>query len=252
MATVCELSAPWANFMVGPRHGPGVCRRCFNLTDGYHFCYACTHQPSVLDLIAPISYSIAHEQLHHALASYKRLRGDAGRRLSVQLAAVLWRFLAEHERCVADSIGIEAFSIVATVPSGDEERDGSHPLRWMVGEAVGPTRPRHRRLLRRSTLDVAPRTFSPAKFSPTESLSGEPVLLIDDTWTTGANAQSAAAALKTAGAGRVAAVVIGRHLNRDWSQNDQHLRRLAAFDWNECALCATALRASATPPRVPA
>ena len=64
------------------------------------------------------------------------------------------------------------------------------------------------------------------------------MLLIDDTWTTGANAQSAAAALKDAGAGTVAAVVIGRHLNRDWHENDLRLRALGeSFDWEHCALC---------------
>jgi orotate phosphoribosyltransferase len=64
------------------------------------------------------------------------------------------------------------------------------------------------------------------------------VLLIDDTWTTGASAQSAAAVLKQAGARTVAAVVIGRHLNRGWHENDQRLRRLPRpFDWSRCAFC---------------
>ena len=64
------------------------------------------------------------------------------------------------------------------------------------------------------------------------------MLLIDDTWTTGASAQSAAAALKAAGAGPVAAVVIGRHLNREWHENDRRLRGITRpFDWSRCALC---------------
>jgi hypothetical protein len=74
----------------------------------------------------------------------------------------------------------------------------------------------------------------------TGALDGEPVLLIDDTWTTGASAQSAAATLKKAGSGPVAAVVIGRHLNRDWGENDRRLRSLPTpFDWNRCAHCET-------------
>ena len=69
-------------------------------------------------------------------------------------------------------------------------------------------------------------------------LASEPVLLIDDTWTTGANAQSAAAALKRAGAGPVAAVVIGRHLNRGWGSNDSQLNGLPKpFDWDHCVRC---------------
>jgi hypoxanthine-guanine phosphoribosyltransferase len=40
-------------------------------------------------------------------------------------------------------------------------------------------------------------------------------LVIDDTWTTGARAQSVAYALKTAVAKAVAIVVLGRHVNPD-------------------------------------
>ena len=237
MATVRELSEPYANFMLGPQRGPGVCTRCFNLTDGYEHCYACTRQGGVLDAMAPISYSVAHEQLHHALATYKRWTGPAARRLAVQLAAVLWRYLDAHEPCLARVAGVHSFPIVTTVPAGDVERDREQPLRWMVGEAIGITRRRYARLLRRSSDDVVPRSFSPDRYVAETSLSSEPVLLIDDTWTTGASAQSAAAALKAAGAGVVAAVVIGRHVNREWHENDRRLRALPRFDWGRCALC---------------
>jgi hypothetical protein len=247
MATVRELSAPYENFMLRPQRGPGVCARCFNLTDGYQHCYACTRQEAVLDGIAPISYSVAHEQLHHALATYKRWSGPAARRLATQLAAVLWRYLDSHEPCLARVAGAESFPIVTTVPSGEAARDGEHPLRWMVGEAIRITRGRHVRLLRRSSHPAAPRCFSPDRYIAERSLSGEPVLLIDDTWTSGASAQSAAATLKAAGAGVVGAVVIGRHVNREWHENDRRLRALPRFDWGHCALCVPA-----APPSPPA
>ena len=73
MPTVGELSALYENFMLGPRRGPDVCGTCFNFTAGYARCYACAHGQPMLDAVAPISYSVAREQLHHALASYKRL-----------------------------------------------------------------------------------------------------------------------------------------------------------------------------------
>jgi hypothetical protein len=38
----------------------------------------------------------------------------------------------------------------------------------------------------------------------------------------------------------VAAVVIGRHVNRNWHENDRRLRALPRFDWGRCALCAPA------------
>jgi hypothetical protein len=65
------------------------------------------------------------------------------------------------------------------------------------------------------------------------------VLLIDDMWTSGASAESAAAALRAAGARSVAGMVIGRHVNRGFHHNDARLRRIAeeAFDFEHCVLC---------------
>jgi hypothetical protein len=246
MPSVAELSALYENVLLGPRRGPDACGTCFNFTAGYVRCYACAHGEPKLDAVVPISYSVAREQLHHALASYKRLDGDVARRLGAILAAILWRFLADHEPCVARAAHTHGFDIVTTVPSGNRDRDERHPLRWIVGELVGPTQERHQRLLRRSPTDVPPRTFDQQKFEAIAALTGQSVLLIDDTWTTGSSAQSAAAALKAAGAGPIAALVIGRHLNREWHENDRRIRGIARpFDWAECALCAEPL----APPR---
>ncbi len=237
MPTVHELSAPYENYMVVPRPGPSVCRICCTFTDGFNRCFVCAHTEQWADAVAPISYSIAGEQLHHELASYKRLTGEVARRLTAQLASVLWRFLDLHERCVAAAAHTSAFEVVTTVPSGDRARDEGHPLRRIVGELVGPTRERHERLLERSDRPAAGRGFSADKYVATSGLHRQAVLLIDDTWTTGANAQSAAAALKAAGAGPVGVVVIGRHIKRDWQDNDRRLRALARpFDWGRCAL----------------
>jgi predicted amidophosphoribosyltransferase len=237
--TVGELSALYENVLLGPRRGPDVCATCFNFTAGYARCWACAHGHPTLDAVAPISYSVAREQLHHALASYKRLNGDVARRLQAILAAILWRFLQSHEPCVARAADAKRFNLVTTVPSGDPARDERHPLRTIVGELVAPTRERHQRLLRRTNTETEPRYFSESKFEALHRVDGQSVLLIDDTWTTGASAQSAAAALKAAGAERVAAVVIGRHLNRGWHENDRRIRGIARpFEWQACALCA--------------
>lgn len=239
MPTVGELTAIYGNFMLPPRRGPSVCRTCFNLTDGYTHCYACAHSENHIDVVAPISYSVAREQLHHALASYKRLNGEVARRLTAELAAVLWRHLELHEGCIADAGGVDRFPLVTSVPSSDRARDEHHPLRRIVSKLAAPTRDRYARLLARTDTDIGPRTFHPDKFEAIRQLDGEPVLLIDDTWTTGTSAQSAAATLKRAGSGPVAAVVIGRHLNRAWHENDHRLRVITGpFDWTRCALCA--------------
>jgi hypothetical protein len=241
MPTVAELSEPYGNFMLGPRRGVDVCSACFNLIDGYGDCYACAHGGPPVDAMAPISYSVSGEQLHHALVSYKRLWGAPARHFEFGLAAVLWRYLAVHESCLSRAAGAgpNAFALVTTVPSSSRERARTHPLEPLVAELVGPARGRYARLLDRSDAPAAPHRFCPAKYAAGRELAGRSVLLIDDTWTTGANARSAAAALKAAGAGPVAALVIGRFVNRDWHHNDRRLRDLAQpFDWSRCALCA--------------
>jgi hypothetical protein len=249
MPTVDELTEPYGNFMLAPVRGPGVCDVCLTFTDGYPRCYTCARTPQALDALAPISYSVGAGQLHHVLAAYKRHDREAGRALSTQLAAVLWRFLSNHEGCVAQAAGVASFDLVATVPSGHDERDASHPLRWIVSEAVGPTRDRHRRLLGRSGVAVVPHEFDPRRYEVADRLPESAVLIIDDTWTTGANVQSAATALKEAGARTVAAVVIGRHLNREWRQNERRLGALdRRFDWTTCAYCDPA---SASPAGLP-
>src|SRR5436309_3451896 len=164
MPTVGELSALYENVLLAPRRGPDVCGVCFNFTAGYSRCYACAHGQPVFDALVPISYSVAREQLHHALASYKRLDGDVARRLQAILAAVLWRFLAKHEQCLANAANTERFQIVTTVPSGDATRDDRHPLRHIVGDLIVPIRDRHHRILKRAATEATIRTFSPTKF----------------------------------------------------------------------------------------
>lgn len=238
MSSVEELSAAYANFMLRPQPGPAVCAHCFDLTDGGTRCRHCAHGAAFADAMAAVSYSIGGEQLHHALAGYKRYSGTPGRYFIASLAAVLWRHLDDHEACLARAAGVDAFDLVTTVPSSDATRDATHRLHGLVGQLVTPVRPRYARLLRRTDTAVTPHRFHPERYAATADLRTRTVLLIDDTWTTGANAQSAAAALKAAGAERVAALVIGRYVNREWAHNDRQLRRLPLpFDWGRCALC---------------
>ena len=59
-------------------------------------------------------------------------------------------------------------------------------------------------------------------------VAGADVLVVDDTWVSGGSAQSAAVALKLAGARRVAIVVIGRHVNPDDPRSARFLADLPA------------------------
>jgi hypothetical protein len=237
MTQLSDLSAVYANFMLGPQRGPGVCSGCFDLIGEARGCDRCGHFGGWVDAAAPISYSVAGGRLHQALTGYKRLSGPLADSLAAGLAAVLWRQLEGHEDCLARAAGVGGFDVVTTVPSSDCSRQDCHPLQRLVGELVAPVRPRYERLLRRTGAAVTPHQFTIHKYEAIRELEGRSVLLVDDTWTTGANAQGAAAALKRAGARTVAAVVIGRYVNRDHGQNDRQLRALPPFDWSACAWC---------------
>ena len=235
--------------LLSPRYGLGVCPRCLNLTDAAGLCRACRATEHHLAAVIPISYSVGGEWLHHLIACYKR---DADPSVPDALAALTRLcevFVSIHEGCVAAAAGASEFQIVTTVPSGDPSRDVHHPLRRIVGELAAPTRDRYERLLVSSGTPAVSRVFDPGRYQATRTLDGEAVLLIDDMWTSGASAQSAAATLLAAGASTVAAVVFARHLNRGWHENDLRLRRLARdrFDVGRCVICAGA-RPSATKP----
>jgi hypothetical protein len=69
------------------------------------------------------------------------------------------------------------------------------------------------------------------------------VLLLDDSWVSGASAQSASAALKLAGAGRVAIMVLGRHLSPADPRAGPLIARLTPvpYDPSMCAVHAPGL-----------
>lgn len=101
-------------------------------------------------------------------------------------------------------------SAVAVVPSG-QGRPGAHPLVPVVRSCLD---------LPLVQLTIAPgvihtRGVDLDWLRVTGSVAGGDVLVVDDTWVSGGSAQSAAAALKLAGARRVAIVVLGRHVNPD-------------------------------------
>ena len=235
--------------LLAPRRGPGVCPRCLNLTGAAGLCRACRANEQHLTAVAPISYSVGGEWLYHLIVSYKRDADPSVIDSVARLAMLCEDFVSHHERCVANASGVDRFDLVTTVPSGDPLRDLHHPLRRIVGDLATPTRARYERLLVRSDTPVIPRVFDPARYRSTRALDGESVLLIDDLWTSGASAESAAAALLASGAGTVSAVVIARHLNRGWHDNDLHLRSLArrGFHPGICVLCASGKPLTTTP-----
>ena len=97
----------------------------------------------------------------------------------------------------------------ACVVPSSRGRPGPHPLQALLGGFLA---------MPWTVLHIQPgagqwaRGLDPGRFRAPGPLTGAAVLLLDDTWTSGGSAQSAAVALKHAGAGPVATVVLGRHV----------------------------------------
>jgi hypothetical protein len=250
VVTVGQLTAPYENYLV-PVLGdePGVCSVCATSVLGdFARCYQCHRTqatlPASADIVVPIALAIKGGQLAHELSAYKNSTSlTARRRLRLGLAAVLWRWLSLHERCLSNQLGIGPFPLVTHVPSTSGRYED--PVQPIIEHMVGATRDRYEALLTANPEVPYGREARADRYHARVRMRGEPVLLIDDTWTTGGHAQSAAAALKTAGAGPVSVVVIGRHFSmrqpdpRYQESAEQYVKRAQArgWQWNRCRLC---------------
>ena len=188
MPTVGELTAIYGNFMLNPRRGPGVCRTCFNFTDGYDRLLrvrARRDRPRRRRADLLQRRARAAPPRPRELQAPERRGRTAGSR--AELAAVLWRHLAAHEALRRGTPrGVDRF----------RARDDGPVRRPRARRASSAATDRRqaRRADARSptsgcsrapTSTSAARTFDPDKFEAIRQLDGEPVLLIDDTWTTG-------------------------------------------------------------------
>ena len=242
--TVEEASEAYQEGMRNvPPVGDGICATCHTFVNpAFSTCYPCGHQPANLDVVVPITYSMHGGQMHDALRYYKDGVAQVRRHHSVRLAAILWRFIANHENCVARAGETDGFELVTSVPSTTPERDEAGHLRRLIGWCE-PLSERYERVLR-ATGEAPGRGYDERRYRVEGDVDGLSVLLIDDTWVAGGHAQSAAASLRAERAARVSLVVIGRHLQPTWepfagtSSAELFEAMPHEFDWGHCPVCA--------------
>ena len=218
MSDVWEIlrRLPPSLYPLEPRHRPGICPNICSVCrgparPGFARCYQCGRHDLVgrgllADAVVPISYAVKGTPFAADLWRYKAWRApSAAARTSV--LALLLVFLHDHGACVWRHAGMPPPSRLAVVPTGCG-RPGPHPLLELAAAYLR---------LPVTGLVIRPgeqgRDPNVNRFTAERATAGACVLLLDDTWVSGASAQSAAAALKRAGARRVAVVVLGRHLD---------------------------------------
>lgn len=245
MATVEEFTDPFAAaYTPPPKAGAGICDICHNAPfAGHTRCWSCgqsvagvTHP---LTLVIPISLYGIPSQLHSVLANYKRSPDARVRQLHrLQVGATLHRFIRDHGKHIRATAGID-WSRITIVPS-KRTRSEPHALEEAIRLSRTLLRPQYEPLLEPWEPErIARAQSSDRGFRAVRALHGERVLLIDDTFTTGASFQSAASALAFGGAQVVAGVVLGRVIRPEFSPEMQSLwdeQRAIPFDFDICCL----------------
>jgi hypothetical protein len=238
-------------YPVAPPAGQASCVVCRGpVRPGYARCYQCgLHRRWVTtsraaagpgrdllaDAVVPICYAVKGTDYAAALWRYKSWPAPSASARTVLLALLL-AFLNDHGGCVWRCAGMPFPDLLAVVPTGFG-RPGPHPLLGLVSPYL--------------RLPLIPLAIRPGeqgrdlrvdRFVVGRPATGASVLLLDDSWVSGASAQSAAAALKLAGARRVATVLLGRHINPADPGAGPFAARLPVrpYDPSSCAVHQTA------------
>ncbi|MCW2626062.1 phosphoribosyltransferase [Mycobacterium sp.] len=196
------------NVVREPMH---TCRVCATPVEGYPLCWRCRDHRRIgglADLVAPLAYALDGTESAAVLRNYKNhpVRCERERCGSI-VGDVLRLGMSLHERCVGTVVG-QPVSARVVIPSLTS-RIGVHPM-MSIAESLGLMGD----VALRPALDArCDRVVDAEKFTVDGALIGRHVIVLDDVWTTGSNAQSAALTLRRAGAAAVSVMVIARWLS---------------------------------------
>lgn len=228
-----RIAAPLLGAVMAiPPPGAGVCGICHSSVVGYDHCYPCNQARQFLQrdvpTVVPISLEVEGEQLHHALKGYKDGRDDAVRdRFAYQLAALSELFWRHHQTC------LEPFDAITTVPSA--HRNAFEAVIQRSQRLTDLYRPALKRAGASGTheLDASKFTVAPGE------AEGRRIVLVDDTFTSGATVFSAARAIRAAGGLVEHIVVIGRYIKRSYPPSAELIDRMRREPWDaaECVCC---------------
>ena len=158
------------------------------------------------DAVASVGEAVRGQPLAVDLWRYKSESGDESARRRLRL--MLLRFLRDQGPSLWRAAGMECCPQLWTMVPTGRGRFGEHPLAELVAPCLRI--PRVSFAQRPDAADRG-RELDPTWLRVLTPVRGRDVLVLDDTWVTGSSAQSAAVALKLAGAAHVAIVVLGRH-----------------------------------------
>ncbi|WP_156371262.1 ComF family protein [Nocardia arizonensis] len=186
--------------------------------------------PDIATVVAPLVYAVSGAQSGTLLRHYKDDISPAARkRHTAILTLVLFNGITLHERCIGVAAGVPV-TLRVTIPSLSGRR-GVHPF-TAISHDIGAITDAVQ--LVPAPTSTSDRVVVPTQFAlnPPTNLAGHHVLVLDDTWTTGARAQSAAMTLRAAGASAVSIMVVGRWIEPGFGSNAAFIRERLTTDFD--------------------
>jgi hypothetical protein len=207
-----------------------TCRVCTAPVGGYALCWRCRdHQrvSGLADLVVPLAYAIDGTESAVVVRNYKNHPARLERERSCSIIReVLRQGMSLHERCIGAVVG-QPVSARVVIPSLTS-RLGTHPM-MSIAESLGLVGD----VVLKPAFDVrCDRVVDAEKFVVDGAVTGRHLLVLDDVWTTGSNAQSAALTLRRAGAAGIGVMVIARWLTRRHPLSAKFIREQPPHDYN--------------------
>lgn len=221
--------------------GADVCPRCRGIR--YEEALYCKNCRDVIEQLShptpnvlPISLYAKPSTLREWLKRYKDSEeGPADPSAAPIVGWIVAEFLSRHWSTLTRRWG--DIDVLCVVPSTSEYGRGArHPLELAVagdGRITTDFAP----LLRRGAAAISHNRASDSAYAATGDVAGRQVLLLDDVYTTGAHAQSAASALDLAGAEVRGLVVLGRRINPAYHEKAAAMlegQSALPFDFDAC------------------
>ena len=207
---------------------------CGTPVDGYERCFRCYRHHTIAgiaDVVVPLTYGIERTQAGILLRHYKDdVSAEARAQHGRLIRRLLYLAIMKHQKCIEKRVGT-SITMGVTVPSLNR-RPGVHPF-TAIAQAMKAVDD-NRLALVPAPGAIKERVVSASQFEvvPNRGLSGRHILVLDDTWTTGSNAQSAALTLRHAGAEHVSVMVVGRWLSPTYGNNAEFIKTRLRRDYD--------------------